>query len=86
LQGLSVPRSKTARILALTTVSVGGGFGDAVGGTPFGDDVAARVVAPGFPAGGVAHGGAPTDGIGGGESGRATTDGGAVIGDGDGGS
>jgi hypothetical protein len=33
--------------------------------------VAARVIAPGFPARGVAHGGAATDGEGGGESGRA---------------
>jgi hypothetical protein len=40
--------------------------------------VAARVVAPGFPARGVAHGGAPSDGEQGGESGRAAADGSAV--------
>jgi len=45
-------------------VSVGGGFGDAIGVAALGDDVAARVIAPGFPAGGVAHGSASADGIG----------------------
>ena len=56
-------------------VSVGGGFGDAIGVATLGDDVAARVVAPGFPAGRVAHGGAAADGIGSGERGRAAADG-----------
>jgi len=43
-------------------VSVGGGLYDAVRGALFGDDVAARIIAPGFPARGVAHGGAAADG------------------------
>jgi hypothetical protein len=40
--------------------------------------VAARVIAPGFPARGVAHGSAPADGFGGGERGRAAADGRAL--------
>jgi len=43
-------------------VSIGGGFGDAIGAAAFGDDAAARVISPRLPTSGVAHGGAPADG------------------------
>ena len=53
--------------------------GGKVAEVALGDDVAARIVAPGFPARGVAHGSAPADGIGGSEGGRAAADGGVLF-------